>query len=76
MGQQFIQRTLILFCYFLGIEIALSSQVISLSQRKYMLDLLSETGLLVARPVDTLVNSIVELDGRKSDLFPDVGDGW
>ena len=41
-----------------------------------MLDLLSETGLLVARPVDTLVNSIVELDGRKSDLFPNVGDGW
>ena len=31
--------------YFLGIEIARSSHDIDLSQRKYVLDLLSETGL-------------------------------
>ncbi|XP_020255452.1 uncharacterized protein LOC109832512 [Asparagus officinalis] len=37
--------------YFLGIEIARSSQGIFLNQRKYVLDLLNDSGLLGARPV-------------------------
>jgi hypothetical protein len=36
--------------YFLGIEIARSSKVIVLSQRKYVLDLLAETWMLGCRP--------------------------
>ena len=34
------------FCYFLGIEVAQSCQGISLSQRKYSLDLLQNTRML------------------------------
>ncbi|XP_056159734.1 uncharacterized mitochondrial protein AtMg00810-like [Syzygium oleosum] len=39
--------------YFLGIEVARSEEGIFLSQRKYVLDLLSEVGLLECKPADT-----------------------
>ena len=39
--------------YFLGIEVARSKQCISMCQRKYVLDLLAETGMLDCRPADT-----------------------
>jgi len=39
--------------YFLGIEIARSPRGIVLSQRKYVLDLLDETGMLECRPAST-----------------------
>lgn len=41
--------------YFLGIEIARSKQCIFLFQRKYVLDLLSEVGLLDYKPTDTSI---------------------
>ena len=42
--------------YFLGIEIARNPKGIVLSQRKYVLDLLSETGMLGCRPVSTPID--------------------
>ena len=59
--------------YFLGIEVTRSSQGVFFSQRKYILDLLSETGLLGACPADTLMDSTVKLDGEHGELFSDVG---
>src|SRR4051812_7635295 len=41
--------------YFIGIEFAYRSQEISLSQRKYVLDLLQETGQLGCKPERTPV---------------------
>ena len=39
--------------YFLGIEVSRSSKGIFLSQRKYAVDLLHETGMSACQPVDT-----------------------
>lgn len=43
--------------YFLGIEIASSRKGLFLNQRKYVLDLLQETGMLGAKPTENPVNS-------------------
>lgn len=48
--------------YFLGIEVIRSGQGIFLSQRKYVLDLLAETGMLECKPADT---PIVQNHGLK-----------
>lgn len=42
--------------YYLGIEAVRSQAGINLSQRKYALDLLDETGMLGARPVNVPIN--------------------
>ena len=43
--------------YFLGMEVARSRKEISISQRKYVLDLLTETGMLGCKPSDTPIKA-------------------
>jgi len=43
------------------------------SHRKYVLDLLSETGMLDSRPIDTPMDYRVKLDAKMGELFADVG---
>jgi hypothetical protein len=47
--------------YFLGIEVAQSSLGIAINQRKYALDILSETGMLGCRPIETPMDPNVKL---------------
>lgn len=52
LAKEFEMKNLGHLRYFLGIEVARSKQGISLSQRKYVLDLLAETGMLDCKPAD------------------------
>ena len=47
---QFHTKDLGMLKYFLGVEVMRSTDGIFLSQRKYVLDILSETGKLAAKP--------------------------
>ena len=47
--------------YFLGIEIAQSNSEVVISQRKYTLDILADTGMLNCKLVDTLMDPNVKL---------------
>jgi hypothetical protein len=47
--------------YFLGIEVAQSKTGVAITQRKYALDILEETGLLDCRPSDTPMDPNVKL---------------
>ena len=47
--------------YFLGIEIAQSKFGVVMSQRKYVLDILEETGMLKCKPGDTFMDPNVKL---------------
>ncbi|RVW34837.1 Retrovirus-related Pol polyprotein from transposon RE1 [Vitis vinifera] len=51
--------------YFLGMEVARSRKGIVVSQRKYILDLLKETGMLGCKPIDTPMNSQKKLGIEK-----------
>ena len=44
-----------------------------LSQRKYVLDLLSDIGILDSRPIDTPMDYHVKLDANIGELYADVG---
>lgn len=57
--------------YFLGLEVARNSTGMFLCQRKYTLDLLSETGLLGCKPVSTPIAEKHELARATDDLLAD-----
>ncbi|GAA0155151.1 transmembrane signal receptor [Lithospermum erythrorhizon] len=58
--------------YFLGIEVARSPKGIFLSQRKYTLDIISDTSLLGAKPTSFLLEQNHHLARLESPLFGDV----
>ena len=64
MAKEFEVKDLGTLKYFLGMEIARSKKGISVSQRKYTLDLLEETGMLGCKPSKTPI----EL-GNKEKMF-------
>jgi Reverse transcriptase (RNA-dependent DNA polymerase) len=59
--------------YFLGIEIAHSSKGLFLSQRKYVLDLLKETGKLGAKPASTPMETNTKLGLEDGEVLSDIG---
>lgn len=52
--------------YFLGIEVSRSKAGITMCQRKYILDLLTETGMLDCKPVETPIET-----NHKLSILPD-----
>ena len=56
--------------YFLGIEVARSRKRVTLSQRKYVLNMLSDVGI-GCRAVDELIEANVKLLPDKSKILDD-----
>ncbi|KAL5565423.1 hypothetical protein UlMin_028587 [Ulmus minor] len=59
--------------YFLGIEIARSKKGIVVSQRKYVLDLLKETGMLGCKPANTPMDQKIKLGREEGSVLTDKG---
>ncbi|XP_042973211.1 uncharacterized mitochondrial protein AtMg00810-like [Carya illinoinensis] len=57
--------------YFLGMEIARSKNGIQICQTKYTLDILSEMGLLVAKPSPLPMEPNIKLHKDQGDVFQD-----
>ena len=53
MAMEFEVKDLRTLKYFLGMEVPRSKKGISISQRKFTLDLLEETGMLGYKPIET-----------------------
>ena len=57
--------------YFLGIEVAQSKEGVVISQRKYALDILEETGMTNCRPIDSPMDPNQKLMSDQGEPFPD-----
>ena len=67
---QFHTKDLGMLKYFLGVEVMRSKRGILLSQRRYVLDLLSETGKLATKPCQSPMAQCLHLT-REGELFED-----
>ncbi|CAH9082663.1 unnamed protein product [Cuscuta europaea] len=68
LAQEFEIKDLGELKYFLGMEIARSQKGIVVSQRKYVLDLLHETGMSACRPIDTPIDPNQKLGNVKEGV--------
>ena len=59
--------------YFLGIEVAQWNSGVVISQRKYTLDILTDTGMLDCKPADTPMDLNVKLVPSQGELLRDPG---
>ena len=57
--------------YFLGIEVAQSNSKVVISQRKYTVDILTDTGMLYCKPVDTPMDPNAKLVSGQGELLRD-----
>uniref|UniRef100_A0A2N9IR39 Fibronectin type III-like domain-containing protein n=1 Tax=Fagus sylvatica TaxID=28930 RepID=A0A2N9IR39_FAGSY len=71
LSSSFLTKYLGKLHYFLGIEVARSKAGISLSQRKYTLDILQDTGYLGSKPVATSMESNLKLMLDEGDFIDD-----
>ena len=69
----FRQKTWGKLKYFLGIEVAQSNSGVVISQRKYTLDILTDTGTLDCKLVDNPMDSNIKLVPSQGELLRDPG---
>lgn len=67
LAKEFEVKDLGILKYFLGIELTISKKGIFVNQRKYVLDLVKETGLLGCKAVETPMEPNLKLEPTKAE---------
>ena len=68
LAQTFEIKDLGLLKYFLGMEVARSKKGISITQQKYIIDLLKETCMTGSKPITTPIDPNVKLNAHDGEL--------